>query len=80
MKIKQAVGERIIELCRERNLAINALANNAGVPASTLKSIVNKGSDNPGIKTIKKICDGFEITITEFFDTSVFRLLEQEIE
>ena len=35
---------------------------------------------NPGIVTIKKICDGFGISLTDFFDTEVFRNLKQEIE
>lgn len=80
MKIKQAVSERIIELCRERNLAVNALANISGVPPSTIKSIVNKGSENPGIVTIKKLCDGLDLKIPEFFNAPVFDCLEQEIE
>ena len=51
----------------------------AGVSQSTIKSILNGESKNPGIVTIKKLCDGFGITIVEFFDTEEFRTLEQEL-
>lgn len=79
MATAECVVRRILELCNERNLAINALAHNAGIPPSTLKNIVNGVSKNPGIVTIKKICDGLDISLIEFFDTEEFRALEQEI-
>ena len=60
-------------------MAINALARSAGIPPSTVKNILNGASKNPGVVTIKMICDGFGISLTEFFDTEVFRELEQEI-
>lgn len=50
-----------------------------GVPYTTVKSIVYNQSKNPSITTIKKICDGLDITITDFFDTETFRNFEQEI-
>lgn len=79
MNIKQAVEKRVIELCNERNIAINALANIAGVPPSTVYSMLNEKSQNPGVVSIKKICDGLEISIREFFDSDLFDDLEQEI-
>ena len=60
-------------------MAINALARSAAVPPSTLKNIVNGVSKNPGIVTIKMLCDGLDISLIEFFDTEEFRALEQEI-
>ena len=60
-------------------MAINALARSAGVHPSTLKSIVNGKSKNPGIVTLKMLCDGLDISLIEFFDTDEFRNLEQEI-
>ena len=75
----ECVANRIIKLCEERNLAITALAHNAGIPPSTVKNILNGASKNPGIVTIKMICDGLGITLVEFFDTKEFRELEQEI-
>lgn len=73
------MANRIIELCQERNMAINALARSAGIPPSTVKNILNGASKNPGVVTIKMICDGLGISLTEFFDTDEFRELEQEI-
>lgn len=80
MRIKEAVARRIAQLCRQRGLAINALANEAGMPPTTIYSILNEKSRNPGIVSIQKICDGLGITVTEFFDDALFADLEQEIE
>ncbi len=79
MDTRQAVVERIIELSRERNITPNALSYLAAVPQSTIKSILNAESLNPGIVTIKKLCDGLEVSLPEFFDSKIFRNLEQEI-
>ena len=79
MRTKEAVAQRILELCRERNLAVNALANISGVSPSTIYSMLNQKSQNPGVVSIKKICDGFEITVREFFDSPLFDETEQEI-
>lgn len=79
MRTKEAIAKRIIELCEQRNMAINALANESGVPPSTVYSMLNEKSQNPGAVSIKKLCDGFEITLREFFDSPLFEDLEQEI-
>jgi len=79
MRTKEAVAQRILELCRERNIAVNALANISGVSPSTIYSMLNKKSQNPGVVSIKKICDGLEITVREFFDSPLFDETEQEI-
>ncbi len=79
MNTKEAVAKRIIELCNERNLATNALANNSGVSPSTVYSMLNEKSQNPGVVSIKKLCDGLDITLREFFDSPLFDDIEQEI-
>ena len=79
MRTKEAVAQRILELCRERNIAVNALANISGVSPSTIYRMLNQKSQNPGVVSIKKICDGLEITIREFFDSPLFDETEQEI-
>ena len=79
MNAKEAVAERIKELCQERKLAVNALANRCGVPPSTFYSILNTKSKNPGVITIQKLCDGLEISVREFFDSELFENLEQVI-
>ncbi|HCJ57321.1 MAG TPA: transcriptional regulator [Clostridiaceae bacterium] len=79
MNTREAVSQRIINLCKEQGITPNALSYRAGVPQSTIKSILNNEAQNAGIVTIKKLCDGFEISLYDFFDTDTFRTLEQEI-
>ena len=79
MNTKNAVANRIIQLCNQKNIAINALANISGISPSTLYSVLNEKSQNPGIVTIKKLCDGLEISLREFFDADIFDDIEQEI-
>ena len=74
MRICEVTARRIRELCSERGITPN------GLSQSTIKSILNGESQNPGIATIKKICDGLNITIGEFFNTEEFNRLEQELE
>ena len=76
---KRQVSVRIVDLCRERNITINKLCTISGVTQSTVNDIVNHRARNIGIVTIKKLCDGLDITITDFFDTDYFKGLEQEI-
>jgi transcriptional regulator with XRE-family HTH domain len=80
VRTKEAIANRIIQLCNERNIAINELANLSGVAPSTVYSLLNEKSQNPGAVTIKKLCDGLEITLREFFNTTEFDNLEQEIQ
>lgn len=79
MDTKTAVAKRILALCDERELAINALANLSGVSPSTIYSMLNEKSRNPGVVSLKKLCDGLEITLREFFDDPIFDHIEQEI-
>lgn len=80
MKTRQAIAQRIIDLCKERNITINALANLSALPPSTLKNILYGVSNNPGVVTIKIICDGLDMSLCEFFDCELFNNLQQEIE
>ena len=80
MKTKEAVAMRILELCKEKKIAINTLANLSGVSPSTVYSMLNEKSQNPGIVSIKKLCDGLEITLREFFNSPIFEEIEQEIQ
>lgn len=79
MDMYTAVKNRIQELLEEKQMSIYKLSIEAAVPASTIKNILYGKSKNAGIITLKMICDGFEITINEFFDTDTFKNLEQEI-
>jgi transcriptional regulator with XRE-family HTH domain len=79
MNTKEAVAKRIIEICNQQNISVNALGNLAGVSPSTIYSMLNTKSQNPGIVTIKKLCDGLGISLITFFDSELFVNLEQEI-
>ena len=79
MNTQEAVAARILELCKERGITPNGLSNLSAVPQATVKSILNGESKNPGTVTIKKLCDGLEITLGEFSSAPVFDQLEQEI-
>lgn len=79
MNAKEAVARRILALCNEKEIAVNALANSAGMSPSTIYSMLNTKSKNPGIVTIKKICDGMDLSLRAFFDDPLFENLEQEI-
>jgi len=79
MTIGSAVKERIIELCKERNITINKLGTISGVTQSTINNIVSGRNNSTTISTIKKLCDGLNITIIAFFDCTLFMHLEQEI-
>ena len=79
MDIKDAIVKRFNELCTERNMRINELANISGVTPSTAYSMMDKSRRDVSIRTIKKFCDGLEITLGEFFSTKDFDNLEQEI-
>ena len=79
MDIRRALIQRILQLCDKKAITVNALADRAGIPHSTVKNILYGRSQNPGIVTIKKLCDGLEISIREFFDSDLFDDLEQEV-
>jgi len=74
-----AVKNRLLVLCGERNMSVHKLAMESAVAPSTIKNILYGKSQNPGIVTIKMLCDGFGISLIDFFNTQEFRELEQEI-
>ena len=80
MNTQEATAKRIVELCWQHDITINGLATVSAVPPSTLKNIISGVSKNPGIVTIKKLCDGLNISIIDFFDSKLFKDLEQEIQ
>lgn len=79
MNIGEAVKLRILELCRKNEITINKLSYICGMTQSTLNNIVSGRNNTTTVSTVKKICDGLEITIQEFFDSPLFDDLEQEI-
>ena len=79
MNTQQAIAHRIRDLCQQRKITPNYLSTISAVPQATIKSILNGESKNPGTVTIKKLCDGLDITLGEFFSSQEFDELEWEI-
>lgn len=77
--IGEAVRQRILELCQEQDISINALCTRSGVTQSTVNNIVSRRNNSTTVSTIKKLCDGLGITIQDFFDSDLFFDLEQEL-
>ena len=73
------VKNRILQLLGEKDMSIHKLAMESAVAPSSIKNILYGKSKNPGIVTLKMLCDGFGITLIDFFDTDAFNNLEQEI-
>lgn len=79
MDMYTAVKIRILQLLGERKMSIHKLAMESAVAPSSIKNILYGKSRNPGVVTIKMLCDGFGITVIEFFMAEIFKSLEQEI-
>ena len=74
-----AVRDRIKQLCKNKNYTINKLATMSAINYSTVRDFMNEKNSNIGIITIKKLCDGLDLSLYDFFDDEIFRDLEQEI-
>ena len=80
MTVKDAVANRFQQLCAERRIKLNELANRAGVTPSSVYSMLDPKRREVSVNLVKKLCDGLEITLGEFFSTPEFDGLEQEIQ
>ena len=80
LTLKETIGIRLTELCAKKGLSPYALAMACGLDKSTIYSILGEKSKSPEVATVKKICDGLDITLGEFFSTPEFDRLEQEIQ
>lgn len=78
MTTQEAVRNRILQLCGDRNITINKLATLAALPPSSVKNILYGRSQNPKLLTIKLICDGLGISLSEFFDSADFDRLDTD--
>ena len=79
MLIKEAIVKHLQDICRQRNIKYNELATISGVTPSTVYSLMDASRKDLSVITLKKLCDGLDMTITEFFDDELFKTLEQEI-
>lgn len=80
MNTYTAVKHRLLTLCEEKRYTINRLATESAVSPSTVKNILYGKSQNPGIVTLKMLCDGLGVSLADFFDAPIFHALEQEIQ
>ena len=79
MLIKEAIVKHLQDICRQRNMKYNELATVSGLTPSTVYSLMSETRRDLSVITLKKLCDGLDMTITEFFDYELFKTLEQEI-
>ena len=79
MTVGEAVIRRILELCEERKISLNKLADMSGVTQSTLNNIVSGRNNSATVATLQKVCDGLGMDLAEFFSCDLFRNVEQEI-
>jgi len=79
LNIGEATKLRILELCDQNSITVNKLATLSGITQSTLSNIVGGRNNSTTISTIKKVCDGLNISIREFFLSPLFDNLEQEV-
>lgn len=80
MNVKEAVAQRFRDICEERNIKPNELANRAGVTPSSVYSMLDPRRKEVSVNLVKKLCDGLDITLGEFFSAPIFDELEQEIQ
>lgn len=80
MKVGAAVSQRILGLCEERDISVNKLCTISGITQSTVNNIISGRNKSATVSTIKKLCDGLEITLGVFFSTPEFDTLEQELQ
>ena len=76
MQLSDAVQKRIINLCKEKNITLNKLATNSGLPYSTVFSIFYGKSKSPKLSTVLHICEGIRIELTDFFKDPLFKDVE----
>ena len=79
MSVKDAVANRFAAICKQRKIKTNELANMSGITPSTVYSMLDPTRRDVSIITIKKLCDGLDISLKDFFDSEEFEKLEQEI-
>lgn len=80
MSIKDAIVIRLQKICKQRQIRYNELATRSGVTPSTVYSLMSESRRDLSVITLKKLCDGLDMTITDFFDDDIFKTLEQEIQ
>ena len=80
MTMSQAVAQRIDYFLFSRNLTLYQLAKDSGLPISTLQNLYRGNTKSPTLTVIYKICEGLNITVTEFLDEEFFPLSQIELD
>ena len=80
MKIKDAIAERFQKICTERKISYTELARLAGVTPSTVYSMLEPKRRDVSAITVKKLCDGLDLCISDFYNCDLFRNLPPELE
>lgn len=78
MKLSSAISQKIIRICKEKNITANKLASICCITQSTVQSLIAGRSSNPKLLTIIRICDGLGIELKDFFDDDIFSNIERE--
>jgi len=79
MTIKPAIVKRLLQICDTQKMPANDLAVRSGITPSTVYSLLQDNRKDMSVITLKKLCDGLEMSLVEFFDSDVFCELEQEM-
>lgn len=72
MTVQEAISKKIKKILKEKNLTINKLATISCLTQSTVQSLVDGKSSNPTLVTIVKLCNGLDMTLSEFFGDRIF--------
>lgn len=78
MNISRAISLKLLKIIREKDITVNKLANICCLTQSTVDSLLNGKSKNPKLLTIVRICDGLNLSMTEFFDDELFNNIDRE--
>ncbi len=78
MKISDAVSQKLLQICSEKNISVNRLAIICCLTQSTVQNIIDGNSANPKLLTIVRICDGLNISLKDFFDDDLFKDIDRE--
>ena len=78
MRLSEAISEKILKICIEKNITPNKLASICCLTQSTVQNLINGKSKNPKLLTIIRICEGLNIDLKDFFDDKIFATIERE--
>ena len=78
MKLSDAIRKRIKFFLKEKNMNVWKLCKMSGIPCSTISTFMSGKTELIKLDTLLHICDGFNITLGEFFTDELFNNTYQE--